>query len=318
MYNNMKTIIHITTYILLLAGLYGCNSDVFIDDFQPSVSEMILDGNGDSVSIQFNSSNWDWLGVYNDIHNDINYYKMYDTDGNFVEERSFLVGLGKIVYDDGITMFTVERTHPKELKITVDKNLYSSLFRFKLIPSNEFESKEIDVTISSSDRYVFDHISYSLNAYYTDQQVKIKESFAVNNNGGDIVSHKMFPYKDECRSVTFTSADPEAFLLLADHNLKVEIPSFSAGSLIMNGEQAQYISEPQELPLPFSDTEQKDVIIQPYSYQRITLILEYEWFETEFTLYATHPKTKEQRIITGTMQSKMPKRYYLKRENLND
>ena len=55
----MKTLLHIVVYIFILMGLSGCNSDVFVEDFQPSVSDVTLEGNGDSVTIRFKSSNWD-------------------------------------------------------------------------------------------------------------------------------------------------------------------------------------------------------------------------------------------------------------------
>lgn len=54
----MKTLLHIVVYIFILMGLSGCNSDVFVEDFQPSVSDVTLEGNGDSVTIRFKSSNW--------------------------------------------------------------------------------------------------------------------------------------------------------------------------------------------------------------------------------------------------------------------
>ena len=60
----MKTFLHIAVYLLIFLGLSGCNSDVFIEDFQPSVSDVTLDGNGDSVTIHFKSSNWNLLHVY--------------------------------------------------------------------------------------------------------------------------------------------------------------------------------------------------------------------------------------------------------------
>ena len=83
----------------------------------------------------------------------------------------------------------------------------------------------------------------------------------------------------------------------------------------MNGVQAQYTSEQQALPLPFPDTEKKEISIPPKTTQRIIVLLECEWFETEYTLYAVHPKNGRQRTITGTLQSKMPGKCYIAREN---
>ena len=310
----MKTLLHIVVYIFILMGLSGCNSDVFVEDFQPSVSDVTLEGNGDSVTIRFKSSNWDLLRVY-------------DKDGNIVSQNQspVLEGLGKIVcddiiYKDKMVDFAIERTHPREVKITVNENMYSSLFQFCVTVSNEYETKKIYVSITPSDRYIFDRITYSLDAYsYTDKQIEERKSIVVNNRGDEsIVTNYIFPFKDEHRQIQFTSNNPEAFNLLADSKPEVEIPGIVDGHLVMNGELARYASDMQQLPLPFPDTEKEAVTTPPKTSQRITLLLEYEWFETNFTLYAVHPKTKKEKVITGTLQSKMPKGYFIKSEKLNN
>ena len=58
--NNMKRFLYLTVCLLILGEFYGCNGDVFVDDFRPSDSELALDGNGDVATIQFAAANWDW------------------------------------------------------------------------------------------------------------------------------------------------------------------------------------------------------------------------------------------------------------------
>ncbi|WP_455670812.1 hypothetical protein [Phocaeicola faecalis] len=321
----MKTFLHIAVYLLIFLGLSGCNGDVFIEDFQPSVSDVTLDGNGDSVTIHFKSSNWNLLHVYDYYDNSSLYYSVYDKDGNIVSQNQspVLEGLGKIVcddvvYEDKIVDFTIERTHPQEVKLTVNENARSSLFRFSIIASNEYETKAIHVAITPSDRYIFDHITYSLDMYsYTDTHIEERRSMVIDNRGNGNVTNYIFPFQNEYRQIQFTSNNPEAFNLLASKP-EVEIPGIVDGYLVMNGERVQYASDMQRLPLPFPDTEKKAVITPAQTSQRITVLLEYEWFETYFTLYAVHPKTKKEKVITGTLKSKMPKRYLIKCEKLNN
>ena len=62
---NMKSLLK-TIHIVLIAVfiLHGCNSEVFINDFAPSISEIRL-SEKDSVSeIGFESSNWDVKSVF--------------------------------------------------------------------------------------------------------------------------------------------------------------------------------------------------------------------------------------------------------------
>ena len=59
----MKRFLYLTVCFFILGKFYGCNGDVFVDDFRSSDSELTLDGNGDVATIQFAAANWDWMYV---------------------------------------------------------------------------------------------------------------------------------------------------------------------------------------------------------------------------------------------------------------
>ncbi|MEG2332521.1 MAG: hypothetical protein RSB62_09515 [Bacteroides sp.] len=314
----MKAYFNLTAYILILLNLCSCNPDVFIDDFRSSTSRLTLDGNGDVAVVSFKFSNW-YLLEMRSFDSGFSYsYKMYDENDKLITESQFpyIKGLGKIVCDEQFTDFVIERKDPKELKITVGENVRSAPFKLSLLVGNEYETQEIYVDILPSDRYVFDHITYSLDGYYYSHESEDKKSLIVNNNTDSPTSILFTPYEDVHHEVSFQSDSPEAFRLLGEDKLTVEIPSIENRRLVMSGVQAQYVSKPQALPLPFPGTEQVTVSVAAHTQKRITLMLTYDWFETEYTLYAFHPKTKKQRIITGTLQSRVPESYFIKRENI--
>lgn len=311
----MKTIVNLTAYILILLGLYSCNDDVFVDDFRTSDTEFTLDGNGDEVTIRFASSNWDLVWMYTYDSDFTHQYEVYDADDNLIMRNQdvYLKGLGKIVCNEKLTDFIIQRSNPKELKITVGENVRNDYFRFMFVVSNEYESQEIYVQITPSDRYVFDHITYSLNGYRYEEKIGDGGSF-VQPNFSDIPYPCLLSIQGVHYEVTFQSDMSEAFQLLGDGNLTVEIPSIENGVLGMKGVQAQYTPRQQALPFPKIE---KEIFIPPYTTQRITYMLVHEWFETEYTLYTFHPKTKKQRIITGTLQSTIPtKNWIIKQENI--
>ncbi|MEY8685736.1 hypothetical protein AB9N12_06195 [Bacteroides sp. AN502(2024)] len=313
----MKKCIDLMVYLLIPLVFYSCNGDVFVDDFRSSDSELALDGNGDAAIIQFASSNWDLLEVHTYDSSFSCQYKVYDADNNLIakEQIPCLKGLGKIVCDENLTDFIIERSNPKELKIIVGENIRPAHFHLILIAGNEYEAQEISVNISPSDRYVLDRITYSLNGYSYAQKIEMVQSF-VQNNGWDIdFSYSLKPYENVNYKVAFKSYKPEAFQLLGGDIPTVEIPSIENEELAMHGKQAQYTSTQQMLPFP--NTEQIEIPIPPFSTQRISLLIVYEWFETEYTLYATHPKTGKQRIITGMLESKMPVNHKVTRENIH-
>lgn len=312
----MKTFLNLTAYILILLELYSCNGDVFVDDFRSSDSELTLDGNGDVAILHFASSNWELLNIYTYSESFSYQYKVYDENDNLITEEPipYLKGLGKIVCDEELTDFVIERSNPKELKIAVGENVRSTHFQFIIRVGNEYESQEIYVDISPSDRYVLDRITYSLDAYSYEQKKEVQNSFPQSNGWGIPYPCPVFPYENAYHKVTFESYEPGAFQLLGEDNLTVEIPVVEDNYLVMSGKQAQYTSNQQSLPFP--NTEKIEVPIPPYSIQRITLWLTYEWFETDYTLYAFHPQTKKQRIITGKLQSKMPGKYCITQEDI--
>ena len=239
----MKTIVNLTAYILILLGFYSCNDDVFVDDFRTSDTEFTLDGNGDEVTIRFASSNWDLVWMYTYDSDFTHQYEVYDADDNLIMRNQdvYLKGLGKIVCNEKLTDFIIQRSNPKELKITVGENVRNDYFRFMLVVSNEYESQEIYVQITPSDRYVFAHITYSLNAYYSERKIE-EEVNIVRSNFENTPSPLHLIVQGIRHKVTFRSDTSEAFQLLGDGNLTVEITSIATGSLVMNGVQAQYTS----------------------------------------------------------------------------
>lgn len=312
MESTMKTIIKFTAYILILFIASGCNSDVFIDDFRTSDTELTLDGNGDAKVIHFAASNWDLRWIYTYTNNDSYLYKVYDADGNLIgnEQIPSLKGLGKLVYDEVLTDFNIERSNPDELKITVNKNARPTHFRFVLIVGNDYETQEIYVEVAPSDRYVFSHITYSLNTNSHEMTVEEGNRFPFYNGLDDDSPFWFCPYEGICTEFMFDSDMPEAFLLLADDESKVEIPSLENGHLVMKGEQALYSARQQKIP--FVSEEKKEIDVPPHSFRLISVMIIYECFETEYTLYAVHPKTGDQQIITGKFQCKVPVDYYFK------
>lgn len=161
-----------------------------------------------------------------------------------------------------------------------------------------------------------DSIIYSLNAYSYDPENKIekKEGVSFHNLTDGSSTYTLFPFESFYHFMRFKSDVPEAFQLLGEAGLTVEIPSMKDGYLGMNGKRAPFISAQQMLPC--SNTEQKKDIIPPRTSRYYALSMVYDWLETRYTLYVSHPKTKKQRIVTGTLHSEMPVKYYITHKDI--
>ena len=87
----MKTFVNLAAYILIFLVQYGCNDDVFVDDFRSSDSEFTLDGNGDDVTIRFASSNWDLMWMYTYDSEFSCQYEIYDADNRLIMREQRLL-----------------------------------------------------------------------------------------------------------------------------------------------------------------------------------------------------------------------------------
>lgn len=322
----MKVFIPITAFIIGGAlVLTGCNGDVFINEFVPSVTELSMDGNGDSATVHFEGTNWEYLAVYPENNYDVPYeVRVYDSEGVSVGNDPYLKGLGKVVYGkEGTVDFAVERTASDELEVTVGENIYLKVFEFTIIASNKYESKSIKVTVLPCDRYESDGITYSLDNYLYDEPLEIKDKITVRNKGNTDVTYIIHPYENEYRSIEFT-CDNQMLYGLLESKPMVDIPTMVGSSLKMIGERIQYrlpfdnAYQPEKLPVP--EKAEKKIIIPPHTTKEIIVGIQYEWFETDYTLYLVQLKTGKRRTITGSLRSKTPKEFVIASQTypLND
>lgn len=314
--SDMKILTKLSMYLIVLVGLYSCNSDIFIDDFRSPVSTISLDGNGDASTIHFASSNWDLLEIVPyGSNSSACQFKVYDADNNRVPGSNvqMLTGLGRVEAKSRLTDFVIERVSGKEVQIKVGENATLSTYSFVLRASNIYEYQEILVNISPSDRYVFDHITYSLNASIENP---FEPSFSINlaNHGDVSVSFPLDLYQRASHIVTFDSDDSLAFQLLQPENLFVDIPSLDGGHIEMRGLKALYKKGEQRLSLPDSPTDVRMIPMPPQTTNLISVFLEYNSFKVNYTLFAINPKSKKQRTVTGTIESLMPIKAYWIRE----
>lgn len=303
----MRVLINAIIYILVLSALHSCNSDVFIEDIEPSVNNIELDGNGESVTIHFNSS--DWGLITGECSLAEAFFHIYNAEGVNIGASGapYLDGLGKLVLNEEQIQLTIERKHPKKLTIKVDESIVRPRFSLSMIVGNDYESKVIDVTINQCDRYVLDDISYSLKDFeYYGNGVQFGEAITINNKASTPVIQSVYPFRDKYHELKFTSYSFQAFSLL-EENLMVDIPTVIDSALVMNGVRAPFSGVEQMIPLSFAN-EEKKVSIPPFTNQQITPVIGYDQFETDFTIRAHHPKTNKQRTITGKLRSNMPTR----------
>lgn len=313
---------------LLSLLLCRCNSDVFVgEQLKASVTELELDGNGDTQTVTFNSSDWDIVDVYPySASSGLSlYWRIFDQEGNLIEENygdAHLKGFGRIEYYksdwDDTKICHLERNKGKELTIVVEENidLYTWEFQINLDNDDDFYHPEIiNLRIPPCDRYevvgfTFPDTpsSYHKRAYTSNYTAKID-----NSHSDTPLTTTLYPFAGASREFTFyTTPWSLPSDLMKDDQLTIELPMYQDGKLIPSGIFAPYHNGGTiEFPLENLEEETVEVTVPARTKQEIEVWLYLETFDTSYTLAIRNPKSGKIRTYTGEMDCDIPYDYFL-------
>ena len=298
--------------ISLLTSLMSCNDDAFVKELDISTTELQMDGEGDSSVVTFNKSpEWGVLSVDQSNNSSINefYGKVYDENGTILYNyvtfyQNPLKQKGKLVYQSSLNGFTVKRSDDKKIEISVDENLSDQDFRFTVWIGDYDKNIPIHITQVPSAGYDFDHINYSLTpmSYYQNWE-ESNTNLVIYNHSDNPMTVGVSIFSDERQSFTFSSQNPKAFAFLKP-DVQVAIPdSVINDEIKISSKKTYYKDSEQKTPPPFEDV--KKTITFEKGKTKITKILEYSYFNADYTLYIRNRKTGKVKSVTGTLHCKM-------------
>lgn len=324
---NMKSLLEtILTVITAVTILHGCNSEVFISDFAPSVSEVRL-SEKDSVSeIGFDASNWDVQSVFF-VGEDGNYYgingDIYGHDGNLVYQDSYLytdgLELVKLVVSHPDIKLTIERKDATHLVFSKSENTDYETKRIYLNIGNMYNSKQISVDIEPSSRYNLDSIVYTVSSYSVmDSMIQKRDVYGCINPTEHVSTFDVYPYKNFKIEYSFVN-EHEWETVLTEEQLKifgkdapkVPVPVIGQyGSPVMSTVTLPLSAAVQHLPLPKEMLEIKEIVsVSPNKQRTCRIKCWYKYYGVWFNIYASHPVTGEKRILKGILDIYYPQSY---------
>jgi len=298
--------------ISLLTSLMNCNDDVFVKELNVSATELQMDGEGDSSVVTFNKiPEWGILSVdqsNNSLNNEF-YGKVYDENGKILSNYVTFYGnplkqKGKLVYQSSLNGFTVNRSDDKKIEISVDENLSDQDFKFTVWIGDYDKNIPIHITQEPSAGYDFDHINYSLTpmTYYQNWE-ESNTNLVIDNHNDNPITIGVSIFSGEKQSFTFSSQDPKAFAFLKP-DTQVTIPdSVINDEIKISNKKTYYKDSEQKTPLPFEDV--KKTLTFEKGKTKVIKILEYSYFDADYTLYVRNRKTGKIKSITGTFHAKI-------------
>ena len=323
---NMKSLLKIIhTVIIAVIVLHSCNSEVFISDFTPSVSEVQLSEKDPVSEIYFESSNWDIQSVY-DMDENGNYNEIkgdiYGLDGSLIAENASLYtnGLGqvkiKVLHPD--IKLTIERKDGIHLVLSGSENMNYETKRVYIDIGNTYNGRQISVDIEPSTRYNLDSIVYTESYLIMDNMMQKRDAMHYINSTNNIATFDVYPYKNFKIEYSFVN-EHEWETVLTEEQLKIfgkDAPMVPVrvinqyGSPVMSTVTLPLSAGVHHLPLPEEMLEIKETVnVSPLKQRTCIIKCWYKYYGIWFKIYATHPVTGEKRILKGLLDIYYPQSY---------
>lgn len=279
-----------------------------MDEVKVPFTEATLDGDGDTLTLRFNTSKWQLSNVYNKELTSTLAGTFYTLDGTDMGRTGcFLDTKGKIVVDCPPYEFSLIRPNSRELQIILGENPTKEPFEFILTvgDKNYFQQKDILLTQQPGSGYVIDRIEYELVPGSIKAEAREDLYLSIFNATGEPQVHTYELNKDMPRYFTL-SCDTELHLASIEDNEPQTIPVPSADisqGLKLSDERIAYypygdIMERRDTEPPFTRT----VTLQP-GRTHIMRITEYQTYSADYTLYLHNAKTGEPYHVRGRLRS---------------
>ena len=134
--------------VLLLCN--GCNNDVFVEKFQTSKDEVVLENIGTEETVCFSTSEWGVFALLDEENRPLDGV-LFDEEGRqaYTSLVKQYMKAFRFVFSDTETRFTVIREEEKVLKLVLEENGRTSPFPVKigLYTESDYSEKYISVVI---------------------------------------------------------------------------------------------------------------------------------------------------------------------------
>ena len=296
--------------LLLLPVLSGCNSDVFVEELDADVTELVLDGNGDERTVTFTSDRISYVSIFSTDDRNL-YQTILDADGNSIPvptDGNIEVGC-KGVWSDEFLSFSIEKLSDRECRIAVEENAYATPYEFYFNVGNDYQNASVKVRINPSDRYQVDDIEYfSTSRRVYDEYERLLKEWRVANDSDSPMTVALdvddIVYEGDYR---FEEEEFDLFSLMADGAVEVDVYSFDDRLMGLYGVKAPFGSEYARVTLPGPPSRVRtSVEIAPKTTEVIRLYAEMEDIGVSIIVHGKNMKNGRECVRHVLMRAVLP------------
>lgn len=297
----------ILLFLLLLPLLHACNGDVFVDEIKVPFTEATLSGDGDTLTLRFNTSQWQlsqaYHGEYGDTYTHYFAGRFYTLDGTEMGATNCLLDTkGKIVVDYPPYEIIFIRPNDRELQIILGDNPKNEAFDFNLEINDKdyFQREEIRLTQQPGSGYVIDRIEYD--PVPKDVGTKILEDHYLGT-WTDEPETRTYNLSERMRRWFSFYCNTDLYLVqTGDERPTIVVPSADISQGVKPGtERIEYFQYGSNMF--FMDMEPpvlRTLTLKP-GYTSIMRLAEYQIYTAHYTLHLRNAKTGKPRTVQGSI-----------------
>lgn len=308
-------------FLSLLTFLLGaCNPDIFVDDFTPDVSELVMDGAGDSRTIDFQSADWSYLSLsspYGFDDGDV----MVTPEGGVEHQGKTLTGNGTITVRTVLANLTVAR-RGRRVTVDVDYAIGEGSLRLYLtagLSDDVYCEHSVMLDIERTDGLEIVDVDYTLDTWFSDPGKRTTASLAWYGHGDNNTEPAIWrPKLDDgmrsiCRMSTYSG---DGAYLAAMAGMTIPIPTRTEAEWSdweLRGETAAVSYTWRDIKLmhypPFPQ-----IIVNPGILALLQVEMEPCGFMSEITL--RNKITGEESVVPVTVEVLQPDKYIVVRDEI--
>lgn len=295
--------------------LAACNPGVFIEEFLPESSEILVkDG---QAAVDFKAENWDILDIYRDDISSsawIN-YTICDLDGVPTSKRLPLENgdLAAISIRNEFQDIKIEKTNRRTLVATGKENMDDHAALYVVRVGNEHEWKFLSFVFPPSQKYQIDSVVYRWDAFVCSDNMlrEAGRTFRIDNSLSSApATIYVRPYEDAFRDVRcFFDNGWSAYALariFGTRKQEITIPDVADAGPVPGRLRIPFGEEWHRLDTGLDRNLEVPVTVQAGERRRIEVFLCLEKYSVPFTVYASNPETGRNRVFSGSLDSERP------------
>ena len=308
--------LHKLLYLSILMFLFGCNSDIFVEDFLSGGQMDVAISEADNrKEINFKSDNWRLIEIVSLMGAPFT-TRAYTSDGEPVSfpygeiEPAVVHCLGD--YID----FHVEKSSGKKLQLTLHENLMNADVTMLITVGNEYSQQQIKLLLAPTSKYQIDSMVYDWEEFKIHEAVEEMESITIDNKLSTPIPLVVYPFKKSTRRILFYNPtenwEEEQFRRFLGSPLpEITIPDIVDSKPVLHTTNVPFGIREQELEIPLDKNLSVEVTVEAHDKRRIRILNDIERYSVPYKVYMSNPRTGKKRIFSGELTSRRPTDYLI-------